>query len=241
MIVGVAHFDRVMTMQVAQVHVAGELVIAEFEGVGAVVVSDTSEGGEVESGLANIVQALPTPLIRPWNLQRVDPVVAQRNIKRRLREGEKASPATVGVNHQVGAEHMAETQPGILSAAADIAWLAAVSCGTAGAGVAASARRVTQDLWIDECVGRDAVFTVDLRVFAGNVGDLRVRRVAVVCDGRRCLIVVEHHLAQQGRVWCGDRLRDGEKILHHDPASERDSRTGNGIDVASRLAILSRE
>ncbi len=79
---------------------------------------------------------------------------------------------------------MADAEPGVLAAAADIAQLAAVSRGTAGAGVAARARCVTQDLRIDVGVRRDAVFAEDLRVLAGNVGNLRVRRVAAVSDGR---------------------------------------------------------
>ena len=136
---------------------------------------------------------------------------------------------------------MAHAQSGVLSATADIARLPTVCRGTACARVAARAGRVTQDLRIDVGVRRHAVLAEDLRILAGNVGNLRVRRVAAVSDGRRCLIIVEHHGAQLARARCGDRLRDGGKVLHHDPACQRDSRGGNGVDTGTGLPVFRRK
>src|ERR1700691_2762223 len=101
---------------------------------------------------------------------------------------------------------MADAETCVLAAPADIARLPTVGCGTAGTSVAARARRVTQNLRIDVGVRSNAVLAEDLRILARNIGNLRVRRVAAVSDGRPSLIIVEHDAAQLARGRCGNCL-----------------------------------
>jgi hypothetical protein len=50
-VVGVSRLDGMVPLQPAQVHVARELVVAELERVGAVVVAEAGKRSEVESRL----------------------------------------------------------------------------------------------------------------------------------------------------------------------------------------------
>ena len=87
-----------LALQPAQVYVACELVIAELEGVGAIVVPNAGKRSEVEPRNADVVQA---DTIGSRNLQRVQAVVAHSDVERRLRERHQAGIAEVGVDDEV--------------------------------------------------------------------------------------------------------------------------------------------
>ena len=234
-VVGEAGLELVLALDVAQVHIAGELIVAEFERISGIGVADGAEGAvKAHQRLAPIIRVGGVGgKVRSRNLQCVQPIASGCEIDCRFRTRPLPRVAEIGVQHGVGVDHMAHAHADILDVAMPRARLAAIE--------GAAARRA-QFLRIEYLERLGAVFAEDLRIVIRNEGDLGIVAGASVDKGGRPRVVVGHLLAEQRRARCADRGRDRGQIGdHHRRLRVHLARSGNGIDAAARLAIFGGE
>ena len=99
MIIGKPILGGVTPFHPAKVHVAGELVVPETEGIGSLGVAKRGESAvEGEDGLTYVID--PSAVV--GNFERVEPEVALGNVERRLRASVLAGIAEVRIDDEIG-------------------------------------------------------------------------------------------------------------------------------------------
>ena len=98
-VVGEAGLELVLALDVAQVHVAGELVVAELERIGKIGVADGAEGAVKDHRrLAEIIRII-RGAVRSRNVQSGQTIVASCEIDNRLCSRPLAGVTKIGIDH----------------------------------------------------------------------------------------------------------------------------------------------